>query len=120
MLIRSAFLWVRVGLLSREDGTDTLSRNVGKQLPHDAAQYPRRVQILFNNIHCFGFILIYTLFWELTVNCDYQYDFLLYRVAHKPPYATDNMSVEIYRHSSYIYRLYEMFNVSLFYFDTLS
>jgi hypothetical protein len=28
---------VRVlGLLTREDGTDTLSRNVGKQLPHDA------------------------------------------------------------------------------------
>jgi hypothetical protein len=25
------------GLLIREDGTDTLSRNVGKQLPHDAA-----------------------------------------------------------------------------------
>jgi hypothetical protein len=25
------------GLLTREDGTDTLSRNVGKQLPHDAA-----------------------------------------------------------------------------------
>jgi hypothetical protein len=24
------------GLLTREDGTDTLSRNVGKQLPHDA------------------------------------------------------------------------------------
>jgi hypothetical protein len=31
--------------LNREDGTDTLSRNVGKQLPHDAAQYPRRAQI---------------------------------------------------------------------------
>jgi hypothetical protein len=26
-----------LGLLTREDGTDTLSRNVGKQLPHDAA-----------------------------------------------------------------------------------
>jgi hypothetical protein len=26
-----------LGLLIREDGTDTLSRNVGKQLPHDAA-----------------------------------------------------------------------------------
>ena len=25
------------GLLTCEDGTDTLSRNVGKQLPHDAA-----------------------------------------------------------------------------------
>jgi hypothetical protein len=25
-----------LGLLTREDGTDTLSRNVGKQLPHDA------------------------------------------------------------------------------------
>jgi hypothetical protein len=25
------------GLLTREDGTDTLSRNVGKQLPHEAA-----------------------------------------------------------------------------------
>jgi hypothetical protein len=23
-------------LLTREDGTDTLSRNIGKQLPHDA------------------------------------------------------------------------------------
>jgi hypothetical protein len=27
------------------DGTDTLSRNVGKQLPRDAAYYPRRAQI---------------------------------------------------------------------------
>jgi hypothetical protein len=26
-----------LGLLTREDGTDTLSRNIGKQLPHDAA-----------------------------------------------------------------------------------
>jgi hypothetical protein len=26
-----------LGLLTCEDGTDTLSRNVGKQLPHDAA-----------------------------------------------------------------------------------
>jgi hypothetical protein len=26
-----------LGLLTHEDGTDTLSRNVGKQLPHDAA-----------------------------------------------------------------------------------
>jgi hypothetical protein len=26
-----------LGLLTLEDGTDTLSRNVGKQLPHDAA-----------------------------------------------------------------------------------
>jgi hypothetical protein len=25
------------GLLTLEDGTDKLSRNVGKQLPHDAA-----------------------------------------------------------------------------------
>jgi hypothetical protein len=28
-----------------EDGTDTLSRNVGKGLPLDAALYPRRAQI---------------------------------------------------------------------------
>jgi hypothetical protein len=34
-----------VGLLTREDGTDMLSRNVGKELPHDVAQYPRRAQI---------------------------------------------------------------------------
>jgi hypothetical protein len=34
-----------LGLLTREDGTDTLSRNVGKQLPHDAAWYPTRAQI---------------------------------------------------------------------------
>jgi hypothetical protein len=34
-----------LGLLIRQDGTDTLSRNVGKQLPHDAASYPRRAQI---------------------------------------------------------------------------
>jgi hypothetical protein len=26
-----------LGLLTREDATDTLFRNVGKQLPHDAA-----------------------------------------------------------------------------------
>ena len=28
---------VPLGLLTREDGTDTLSRNVGKKLPHDVA-----------------------------------------------------------------------------------
>jgi hypothetical protein len=32
--------------LTLEDGTDTLSRNVGKGLPLDAAWYPRRAQIL--------------------------------------------------------------------------
>jgi hypothetical protein len=32
--------------LTLEDGTDTLSRNVGKGLPLDAALYPRRAQIL--------------------------------------------------------------------------
>jgi hypothetical protein len=32
-------------LLTLEDGTDTSSRNVGKGLPLDAAQYPRRAQI---------------------------------------------------------------------------
>jgi hypothetical protein len=48
MLIRSALFWDitrrrvvivyrRFGLLTREDGTDTLSRKVGEQLPHDAA-----------------------------------------------------------------------------------
>jgi hypothetical protein len=47
MLIKSVVFWVitqrrvvivyRLGLLTREDGTDTLSRNVGKHLPHDAA-----------------------------------------------------------------------------------
>jgi hypothetical protein len=31
--------------LTLEDGTDTLSRNVGKGLPLDAALYPRRAQI---------------------------------------------------------------------------
>jgi hypothetical protein len=41
--MKSAVFWgitrrrVGIGLLTREDGTDTLSRNVGKQLPHDAA-----------------------------------------------------------------------------------
>jgi hypothetical protein len=30
-------LRIQVRLLTREDGTDTLSRNVNKQLPHDAA-----------------------------------------------------------------------------------
>jgi hypothetical protein len=35
----------RVGFLTIEDGTDTLSRNVGKGLPLDAALYPRRAQI---------------------------------------------------------------------------
>jgi hypothetical protein len=33
-----------VGLLTLEDGTDTLSGNIGKQLPHNAAQCPRRAQ----------------------------------------------------------------------------
>jgi hypothetical protein len=33
----AGFLSFLIGLLTREDGTDTLSRNVGKQLPHDAA-----------------------------------------------------------------------------------
>jgi hypothetical protein len=32
----SCWLSFLLGLLTREDGTDTLSRNVGKQLPHDA------------------------------------------------------------------------------------
>jgi hypothetical protein len=31
--------------LTLEDGTDTLSRNVGKRLPLDAALYSRRAQI---------------------------------------------------------------------------
>jgi hypothetical protein len=31
--------------LTIEDGTDTLSRNVGKELPLDAAVYPRRAQV---------------------------------------------------------------------------
>jgi hypothetical protein len=30
-------LCLPLGLLTREDGTNTLSENVGKQLPHDAA-----------------------------------------------------------------------------------
>jgi hypothetical protein len=30
--------------LTLEDGTDTLSRKIGKQLPHDAAKYPTRQQ----------------------------------------------------------------------------
>jgi hypothetical protein len=34
-----------LGILTLEDGTDTLSRNVSKQLSHDAALYPRRPQI---------------------------------------------------------------------------
>jgi hypothetical protein len=41
--MKSAVFWgitrrrvVNKRLLTREDGTDTLSRNVGKQLPHDA------------------------------------------------------------------------------------
>jgi hypothetical protein len=56
-----SWLFFPLGLLIREDGTDTLSRNVGKQLPHDAAQYPRRAQIskytiLFPNTY---FILQY-------------------------------------------------------------
>jgi hypothetical protein len=38
----------RVDFLSLEDGTDTLSRNVGKRLPLDAALYPRRAQILLH------------------------------------------------------------------------
>ena len=36
-VIRCWFLSFILGLLTCEDGTDTLSRNVGKQLPHDAA-----------------------------------------------------------------------------------
>jgi hypothetical protein len=35
----------KVGLLTREDGTNTLFRNIGKQLPNNAAYYPRRAQI---------------------------------------------------------------------------
>jgi hypothetical protein len=37
--------FTRLGLLTREDGTDMLSRHLGKQLPHDAAEYPKRAQI---------------------------------------------------------------------------
>jgi hypothetical protein len=37
--------------LTLEDGTDTLSRNVGKGLPLDAALYPRRAQIsIFSHV----------------------------------------------------------------------
>jgi hypothetical protein len=39
----------RVGVLTREFGTDTLSRNVGKGLPLDAALYRRRAQISVRN-----------------------------------------------------------------------
>jgi hypothetical protein len=42
MLLAFSFL---LGLFTREDGTDILSRNVGKQLPYDAAKYPRRPHI---------------------------------------------------------------------------
>jgi hypothetical protein len=35
--IGSIFKGHESGILTLEDGTDTLSRNVGKQLPHDAA-----------------------------------------------------------------------------------
>jgi hypothetical protein len=38
--------------LTLEDGTDTLSRNVGKHLPLDVAQYRRRAQI--SNPYLFG------------------------------------------------------------------
>jgi hypothetical protein len=37
VVIVAGFLSFLLGLLTREDGTDALSRNVGKQLPHDAA-----------------------------------------------------------------------------------
>ena len=41
MLMKSAVFWgigpILTGPETREDGTDTLSRNVGKQLPHGAA-----------------------------------------------------------------------------------
>jgi secreted trypsin-like serine protease len=42
-------LSVPSSLLTREDGTDTLSRNVGKQLPNEVAKYPRRPQISADN-----------------------------------------------------------------------
>ena len=54
MLMRSAHLWditlghvVVLGLLTLENGTDTLSRKVGKELSHDAASYPRKAQIFY-------------------------------------------------------------------------
>jgi hypothetical protein len=37
-------LTIFLALLTLEDGTDTLSRNVGKGLPLDAVLYPRRAQ----------------------------------------------------------------------------
>jgi hypothetical protein len=44
MLMKSALFWDitrrRVVTVYRRLGTDTLSRNVGKQLPHDAANIP--------------------------------------------------------------------------------
>jgi hypothetical protein len=39
------FFFLFLDFLTLEDGTDTLSQNVGKQLPHNTALYPRRVQI---------------------------------------------------------------------------
>jgi hypothetical protein len=34
---RRVVIVILLGLLTLEDGTDTFSRNVGKQLPYDAA-----------------------------------------------------------------------------------
>jgi hypothetical protein len=69
MLVRCALFWVITrrlvvivyfGLLTLEDGTDTLSRNVGKQLPHDAAYYPRRVHISFSiPVSCLEVLLLF-------------------------------------------------------------
>ena len=36
-------------VLTPEDGTDRLSRNVGTELPLDAAWYPRRAQVSRSN-----------------------------------------------------------------------
>jgi hypothetical protein len=35
--MKGCWLSFLLGLSTREDGTDTLPRNVGNQLPHDAA-----------------------------------------------------------------------------------
>jgi hypothetical protein len=50
--------------LTLEDGNDTLSRNIGKGLPLDAALYPRRAQI--SKIH----EVIFTLTISVHVSMD--------------------------------------------------
>jgi hypothetical protein len=64
--------------LTREDGTDKLSRNTGKGLPLEAELYPRRVQISVFPLVVYGFET-----WSLTLREEHRLRVIENRVLKK-------------------------------------